>query len=269
MTEPCLASVVQMTSGPDRAANLREALARIEAAADAGARLIVLPEMFTAYGPPEVMLRAAESIPGESSDSMSEIAARRGLVLVAGSIPERGFEPNRVFNTSLIFGPDGGLLSSYRKIHLFDVDVAEGESYRESSWCAPGDRISLVDTPLGRVGQAICYDLRFPELFRALAAGGAEIVVLPSAFTARTGQAHWESLIRARAIENQVYVLAADQFGAHAPQIVTHGQSLIVDPWGDVVARVGDDERFACATIDLEHLARVRARMPLARHRRL
>lgn len=269
MTSPFLAAAIQMSSGEDPSAN-RDAAARLIAEAAAqGARLVVLPEMFSCYGRPAAIVAAAEALPGPTSDLLSELARRHELVLVGGSIPERSPQSDRVYNTSLIFGPDGQLLADYRKIHLFDVELSAEQSYRESAWCVPGNHVSLVDTPLGRIGQAICYDLRFPELFRALSAGGADMIVLPSAFTDTTGRDHWQSLIRARAIENQIYVLAADQCGAHAANIVTHGHSIIVGPWGEVLADAKQEIGCAISEIDFAHQARVRAKMPVLQHRRL
>jgi predicted amidohydrolase len=258
-----------MNSGEDPSDNRSTAGRLIEQAAARGAQLVVLPEMFSCYGRPAAIVRGAESVPGPTSDLLSQLAARHRLVLVGGSIPERSPHAERVFNTSLIFGPDGALLAAYRKIHLFDVDLDDGESYRESAWCVPGDRISLVDTPLGRIGQAICYDLRFPELFRALSAGGAEFIVLPSAFTATTGPHHWETLVRARAIENQVFMLAANQCGAHAPNCVTYGHSLIVDPWGAILATAQQEIALAVAPLDRAQLTRIRTQIPVHEHRRL
>jgi deaminated glutathione amidase len=234
-----------------------------------GAQLVALPEMFNCYGRPEAMLAAAELIPGPTSERMSALAARLHITLVAGSMPEQSDRADRVYNTSLLFGPDGSLLASYRKVHLFDVDLPERVSVRESSWSLPGDSFSVAATPCGRLGQAICYDLRFPELFRELAARDMEILVVPSAFTLATGRDHWELLVRARALENQVFVVAPNQFGTHAPGLMSYGRSLIVDPWGTPLATAADGEGLAVAEIDLARLADIRRQLPALSHRRL
>ncbi len=264
----CVAAV-QMNSRSDKRVNLESAAALIEKAAVAGARLIVLPEMFSCYGRPEAIVAAAEPLPGPTSEFLAELAAKFQIVLVGGSVPERSSDSQRVFNTSLIFGPDGKLLGRYRKLHLFDVDLSDGTAYRESSWTVAGDQLSMIDTPCGRLGQTICYDIRFPEMYRVLAAQGAELLVVPSAFTAQTGGAHWEILVRARAIESQAYVIAANQCGQHTEQIATYGHSLIVDPWGTVLASTENEVGVCVTGIDVSRVAEIRARMPVLQHARL
>ncbi len=265
-----IASVVQLKSVSDKAANLAEASRRIEEAAAAGAQLVALPEVFAWRGPHQDERAEAETVPGPITEEMGAVARHLGIYLVAGSILERTENDARPFNTAALLGPDGRLLGAYRKIHLFDVDMPGRVTIRESDLRAPGSQPLCVTTELGRIGLAICYDLRFPELFRALADQGAEVVVMPSAFTRPTGQAHWETLIRARAIENQSFLLAPDQFGAAAAGFEDYGNSLIVDPWGKVLARGADDRaEVLTAHLDGDLLARVRRELPCLEHRRL
>jgi predicted amidohydrolase len=278
------AAAVQMKSGPDKAANVAEASARIREAAAAGAQLIALPEVFAWRGPHERERLEAETIPGPTTDRMSALAREVAVHLVAGSILETRTQPAHrasdapiagvaealPFNTTTLFGPDGSLLALYRKIHLFDVDLPGRVTIRESDSRAPGTEVVSVDTALGRIGLAVCYDLRFPELFRSLADAGSEIVVMPSAFTRPTGQAHWEPLLRARAIENQCFVVAPNQFGAGSQGFSNYGNSLLIDPWGVVLARGADDEAsVVSARFDADVLERVRRELPSLTHRRL
>jgi predicted amidohydrolase len=264
-----VAAAVQMKSGSDRAANLAEASARIVEAAGAGAQLIVLPEVFAWRGRHDLEREQAEPVPGPTTDAMSELAMRLGVHLVAGSILESSSE-GLPFNTTTVFGPDGALLARYRKIHLFDVDLPGRVTIRESAMRAPGSEVVTVATSLGRIGLAVCYDLRFPELFRRLAEAGSEVVVMPSAFTRPTGQAHWETLVRARAIENQCFFVAPNQYGAASQGHHDYGNSLLVDPWGAVLARGADDEPgVVSATLDASVLDRVRRELPCLTHRRL
>jgi predicted amidohydrolase len=264
-----VAAAVQMKSGPDKAANVAEASARIEEAARAGAQLVALPEVFAWRGPHDRERLEAEPVPGPTTDRMAALARRLGIHLVAGSLLEA--RPDGLpYNTTTLFSPDGSLLALYRKIHLFDIDLPGRVTIRESDLRAPGSEVVCVATALGRIGLAVCYDLRFPELFRRLADAGAEIVVMPSAFTRPTGLAHWEPLLRARAIENQCFVIAPNQFGAGSAGFSDYGNSLLVDPWGTVLARGGDDEPgVVSATLDADVLERVRRELPSLAHRRL
>lgn len=263
------AAVVQMASGPDRCANRARAAELVGRAAGAGARLIALPEMFSWRGAPGEEAAQAEPVPGPTTDALAELARRYGIVLCGGSILEATPGGGRLHNTSCLFGPDGALLAVYRKIHLFDVELPGRVAARESDVFAPGDREVVADTPVGRAGLAICYDLRFPELFRRLARRGAEILLVPSAFTAPTGEAHWEVLCRARAVENQCILLAANQTGPTRRGYAHYGHSLIVDPWGVVLAQAGASEEVVVAEVDLASVARVRREMPCLRHARL
>lgn len=264
------AAVVQMKSGPDKAANLARAVAGVEEAAAAGAELVALPEVFLWRGPHDRERFEAESIPGPSSDAMSALARRLKIHLVAGSMLESRGGDELPYNTTTLFGPDGDLLARYRKIHLFDVDLPGRVTVRESDLRAPGTEVVSVATSLGRIGLAVCYDLRFPELFRRLAEAGTEIVVMPAAFTRPTGQAHWEPLLRARAIENQCFVLAPNQYGAGSQGFFDYGHSMIVDPWGVVLASgPSEDAAVITAKIDGSQLDRVRRELPSLTHRRL
>ena len=274
MTQAFTAAVVQMVSGSEVAENLANAGRLIAEAAQAGARLVALPENFALLGRREQdKLAVAEPDGvGPIQDFLAATAQRHGIHLVGGTIPQRGADPNRVRAACLLHGPDGRRLARYDKIHLFDVNVgADGdERYRESASIEPGEAVVTVATELGRIGLAVCYDLRFPELFRALLAQGAEILVLPSAFTETTGAAHWHLLCRARAVENLCYLLAPGQGGLHDNGRRTYGHSLIAGPWGEVLADHADSgEGIACAQIDLAAMDRLRARFPALQRRRL
>ncbi len=264
-----LAAAVQMVASDDKAANFREAEHWIRMAATQGARLVALPEVFIWRGEKRREHEFAEAIPGPSSDALGKLARELGIYLLGGSILEEIPGEAKVYNTSLLFDPTGKLIATYRKIHLFDVDLANGTSLRESATREYGETVVTAKTELGTIGLTVCYDLRFPELYRGLADRGAEIIFVPSAFTAYTGAAHWEPLLRARAIENQVYVIAPDQFGKSAKSFETHGHSMIVDPWGRVLAELPDSAGVVTAEIDLSFLAKVRTELPSLRHRRL
>jgi predicted amidohydrolase len=264
-----LAAAVQMVATDDKAANLAEAARWVRDAAQHGARLVVLPEVFLWRGNKKEERGAGEAIPGPTSERLAALARELGIYLLAGSILETISGSEKVYNTSLLFDPHGKLAASYRKIHLFDVDLANGVSLRESATREYGGAVVVAQTELCPMGLSVCYDLRFPELYRTLAQQGAQIIFVPSAFTAYTGQAHWETLLRARAIENQVYVIAPDQFGKSIKSFETHGHSMIIDPWGRIVAELADGPGVISAEIDLEYLAKVRAELPALHHRRL
>jgi predicted amidohydrolase len=267
--EPYLAAAVQMSSGADRAANVARATALVREAAARGARLVVLPEVFAWRGPRGDEAAVAEPIPGPVTEAFAALARESGIHICMGSILEAGPDRSRAYNTSCVIGPDGALLARYRKLHLFDVDLPGRVSVRESDTRAPGADVVVVPTALGTLGLSICYDLRFPELYRRLVGAGAEVLLVPSAFTFTTGAAHWEVLCRARAIENQCYLVAPNQTGTSPHGFPDWGDSLIADPWGRVVARVGDGEGLALAEIDRAYLARVRRELPCLAHARL
>ena len=272
-------AAIQTTAGVDRAANLTAAQALVEEAADAGAALVVLPEYFSVAGTPEVLARWAEDLEGPTMAWASALAARLGIHLVAGSIPERArSEDGRLSNTSCLIAPDGALIAIYRKIHLFDVAL-RGVAFRESDTIAPGDEVVVAslgpadphepDALAPVLGLSLCYDIRFPEIYRMMALDGATIVAVPAAFTAATGPAHWELLLRARAVEDQVFVIGAGQVGTLPPGMPRcHGHSMIVDPWGVVLAeRTGPDPGIVVADLDMGALADVRSRLPVLANR--
>lgn len=267
---PFRAAICQLRSTSDAEASLRAAEELIRAAAAAGAAFVGTPENTNFLGPHAEKVRRAEPLDGPTCARFAALARELGIHLLLGSFNERAGESGRCANTSVLFGPDGARLAVYRKLHLFDVDVPDGVSFRESDTVVPGNEVVVAATPLGRFGLSICYDLRFGELYRALVERGAEVLLVPSAFTAATGRPHWEVLLRARAIESQCFLIAPAQWGHHDDGGLreSFGQAMIVDPWGEVLARVPDGVGFALAEIDLDRVARVRAAIPIAAHRR-
>lgn len=264
-----LVAAIQMNSGADKSRNIETAIRLVQQAARLGAQLVGLPEVFNWMGPASERHGAAEALDGPTLTRMASLAKELSITLLAGSILESGAPDGRLYNTSALFGPNGSRLGTYRKIHLFDVDVGDGATYHESAAVAPGTDVVAVDTPVGRVGLSVCYDLRFPELYRRLSSEGAMLLTVPAAFTVMTGKDHWEVLLRARAIENQSYVLAPAQFGRHSERRVTFGQAMLVDPWGLVTARASEREGIAIGTVDPDLLADVRRKLPSLGHRRL
>lgn len=260
------AAAVQLNSTGDRARNLETAERLVRAAAAAGAAFIALPEKWNLLGSGDELLAGAEPLDGPSLTAARGWARKLGVHLLAGSITERLDEP-RGANTSVLVGPDGEDLAVYRKIHMFDVDVG-GVSYRESDAERPGDEVVSAEAGGMVCGLTVCYDLRFPELYRVLAVRGARLVTVPSAFTEVTGRDHWEVLLRARAIENQLFVVAPDQVGQAPPHYDSHGHSAIVDPWGRILAVQPEGEGFVSADLDLAELERVRESLPSLANRR-
>ncbi len=263
-----LAAAVQMTASSSKAENLAKAETFARSAAERGAALIVLPEVFSWRGRHRKEPEQVESIPGPTTHRLQELATRHAIHLLAGSFLEKSGE-SRAYNTSLLFSPDGNILACYRKIHLFDVDIPGQVSIKESDSMKPGEEVVTATTQLGTVGLSICYDLRFPELYRGLTQRGAQVVFVPSAFTFPTGAAHWEALLRARAIENQVYIVAPNQIGKNVYGFADYGNSMIIDPWGKILARAPDKECIITAEIDLDYLEKVRRELPCHAHRRL
>ncbi len=265
-------AAVQMASGPNVNANLTEAGRLIAMAADAGARMVVLPENFAIMGMSEidkVNIREQDG-QGPIQDFLSEQSVKHGVWLVGGTVPLVSGDSNKVRGACLLFNDKGERVSRYDKIHLFDVHLPEsGENYNESETIEKGDEVVVVDTPFGRLGLAVCYDLRFPELFRKMVDMGVQIVALPSAFTAMTGRAHWEVLLRARAIENLCYLVASAQGGYHVNGRETYGDSMIVNPWGVVVDRLTSGSGIVIAEIDLEYLESTRRNFPVLEHRKM
>ncbi len=264
-------AAIQSTASDDRGRNLAAAGELVAAAVDDGAELVVLPELFSLYGDAATLRAGAEPIDGPTVTWAGEMAARLRVWLVAGSFVEAAGR-GRNHNTSVLVGPDGSVAATYRKLHLFDVDVP-GAVTRESDAVSPGDAVvrATVTADDGRpvpVGLTICYDLRFPELYRLLALEGALLVVVPSAFAAATGRAHWEVLLRARAIENQVFMIAADQVGMLPGSFRAHGHSMIVDPWGSILAERADGPGPVTASLDLTGQQETRSLLPCLGHRR-
>ena len=265
---------VQMCATEDVAANLARAADLTAAAAEQGAELVSLPECFAFIGRRMAdKLPLAESLEGGGPivDAVREMARRSQVWLAAGGLPERAEpeeEGRRVYNTFLLCDPAGETRAVYRKIHLFDVAIPGRAELKESATTAPGGDVVVAETPMARLGLSICYDVRFPELYRQLASrGGAEVLMVPAAFTAHTGAAHWHTLLKARAIENQCYLVAAAQHGRHNPARESFGHSIVVDPWGVVLAEVESGDGVAVATIDPGQLATVRQQMPCHAHR--
>lgn len=266
-----LLAAVQMRSTRDLRANLREAELWLRAARDEGAGLAVLPENFAIMPDSSAArLRAAEEEGvGPIQDALRAWSRELGMWLVAGTIPMRGAHPTKVRSACLVYDDRGERVARYDKIHLFDVDLGPGERYAESDAFEAGASPAVVTTPFGKLGLAVCYDLRFPELFRMLLSQGAEIITLPAAFTVPTGQSHWEVLVRARAIENSCYMVASAQSGQHDNGRMTYGHSMIVDPWGDVLACRPEGSGVVSARFDHERVEAVRRRLPSITHRRL
>ena len=262
-------AAAQMSSGADRSRNLEEAERLVSAAADQGAHYVQLPEYFNCLGPFSGFASAAETVPGPTTIRMAQLAKSRALTVHLGSLLEESPEPGKFYNTSVVLAPSGEIVATYRKIHLFDVNVPDAIVHRESDIIAPGDEMVVTRLEGFTLGLSICFDLRFPELYRGLALAGAEVIAIPAAFNAVTGRAHWDALVRARAIENHAFVIAAAQVGTTAEGIATYGHSLIVGPWGDVLAEsISDQPEVLVATLDLSEVARRRAQIAVMDFRR-
>jgi predicted amidohydrolase len=261
-------ALVQLEARDDVDANLAKAAAMAdEAARDAD--LVVLPEYVQFRGSDDGYRASAREIPGPTTDPFAEIARRNGTWVLAGSHAERSGDPRRPYNTAILFDRDGRLAATYRKLHLFDVSVDDGPADRESARVSPGERAVVAMVDEARLGLSICYDVRFPELYRALAVAGADVLAVPAVFTARTGRDHWEVLLRARAIENGAWVIAAAGCGAGGPgAIPAWGHSLVVDPWGRVIADGGDAEGIVVADLDLDAVTAARRQIPALANRR-
>lgn len=258
-------TVLQMSSRPDPQDNLAIVAKLLEQLPAARPQMVVLPEAFSCFGAGDRAQLAMAEIyqDGEVQQQLASLAKQHEVYLVGGTLPVKAGE--RFAAASIFFGPDGSILNRYDKIHLFDVDVADNtKNYRESKWTQPGSKVVTTETDFGVVGMAVCYDLRFPELFRALRQAGSEIIVLPSAFTQVTGKAHWHTLVRARAIEQQVFVVAPGQVGEHANGRETYGHSLIVSPWGEILAEQEQGEGVVSVSVDIADIESIRAQMPVA-----
>ncbi len=256
-----------MRVGSDKRANLAVVDRLVREAAERGARMVALPELFFWGGRREDEFEAAESIPGPTCDTLATLASELGVYLIGGSILEKAPEGAKVYNTCALFEPSGELIDVYRKVHLFDVEIVDRVSVRESDTRRPGSDMTVVACDSVPVGLAVCYDLRFPELFRQLIDRDAALIFMPSAFTFATGAVHWEALVRARAIENQVYFIAPNQCGRGGSGVHNYGNSMIVDPWGTVLARAGEGDGIIMADVDLDYLKKVRQEIPCLDHR--
>ncbi len=265
---PVAVAVVQLCAGADRQANRIAAEAGIREAAVRGAQVVCLPEMWPFIGSDADKVAGAEPLAGPSVSAMQELAQELEIWLFAGSFAECSGRSDRVYNCSPVIDPAGEVVAVYRKIHLFDIDIAGGPCFLESNSVTPGEQLVVVDCPLGRVGLSVCYDLRFPSLYEGLRGAGAEVLMVPAAFTAHTGRAHWELLLRARAVEQQCWVVAADQGGRHNSKRESYGNSMIVDPWGEVAACLASEPGVALADVDASRTARVRRELPCFDHRR-
>jgi len=265
-----LSAVVQLNSSSDADANWQQAGELVRRAAGYHARLVATPENTNFLGPHDEKVRRAESLDGETCTRFSSLASELEIFLLLGSFNEKSDDPERCYNTSVLFSPTGERLAVYRKIHLFDVDVSPTVRFQESATVKAGEQTVVVTTDLGMLGLSICYDLRFPGLYQQLRHEGAEIVTVPSAFTLTTGKDHWQPLLRARAIETQCWVLAPAQYGKHddAGLRESYGHAMIIDPWGHVVAMATDGPGLALAEIDLRRVRNARQAMPVADHRR-
>ncbi|MDZ4694218.1 MAG: carbon-nitrogen hydrolase family protein [Deltaproteobacteria bacterium] len=275
---PPVFAAVQVNSNDDVGRNLKVCTDLVRAAAAAGAQWVGLPENFAYLGADRDHKIAIAELAEPGSDgptgpilgAMKNLAQDLKVWLLLGGFPEKSnAQESRIHNTSLLLDPAGTIAARYRKMHLFDVQIPGGEAFCESDVVAPGTEVVVADTPWGGMGLSICYDLRFPELYRALTVGGARLLTCPAAFTQATGKDHWHALLRARAIENQSFVLAPAQWGHHGGKRTSYGHALIVDPWGVVVAECGDHDGFALARLDLEYQDRVRGRLPCLSHRKL
>jgi predicted amidohydrolase len=264
-----IAAVIQMNSGPGRRANLAQAEELLRAARAAGAGLAVLPEHFGCLRPEGTPWAEPEPLQGPTVAWLAGLARELGLWIVGGSFAQASARAGLVHNTCPVLDPAGRLVAHYQKIHLFDLALPGQRSLRESATSLPGRRQALIDTPLGRMGLSICYDLRFPELYRRLRLKGATVLAAPSAFTKSTGQAHWEVLTRARAIENQCFLLAAAQEGAHGGGRESFGRAMIVDPWGEILAECPPGPGLACAEVEAKAVAKVRRLLDSTAHARL
>jgi deaminated glutathione amidase len=258
-------AAVQMTSTETVADNLDRAERLISRAAEQGATVVGLPENFAYLRSEAEAIEYRQQPDGELVAWMRELASRLNIYLLAGSFPE-AVGPEKVYNTSLLFNPKGEQIARYRKIHLFDATLTDGTVLTESRFVEPGSELVMAEVEGHKMGLSICYDLRFSELYRRLAVMGAEVIFIPSAFTMQTGKDHWEVLLRARAIENQVYIVAPAQFGQHNPRRASYGRSMIIDPWGTVVAKASDLECVITAEIDFDYLRKVHMLMPCRKH---
>jgi predicted amidohydrolase len=256
-------AVIQINAGPDKKRNLDNAARLIKRASRNGARLVALPELFNWRGTKKDFDKNSEPLSGCTYKEMSDLASSLNIFIHCGSILEANPRSKKPFNTSFLLSPEGKRIAHYRKINLFTLNERGGNSIDEKKLYSAGRKATCTLTPFGKVGLTICYDLRFPELFRSLTFQGAEIIFVPSAFTFNTGKAHWEILLRTRAIENQIFIIAPNQYGKGPSSTLNYGHSMIVDPWGTIIARCQNGERIIYADLDLSYLKRVRKKLPV------
>lgn len=268
MRDSLKVAAIQMRSGADKNQNLLDAIRLIDRAANQGATLAVLPETWPYMGVPASVAENAEAIPGDLTNRLAEVARAHRIFLHCGSIHERAAGEPRAFNTSVVLNPDGDIIGTFRKIHLFDVAIGDQVLSQESATIAPGSEHVVVDIDGVRLGLTICYDLRYPELYRMLALDGAQIIAVPAAFHQHTGRDHWEVLLRARAIENQVFVIGANAHGTHPSGWISYGRSMVIDPWGTVLSTAPDGVGHIVADCNLRDLDRIRAELPSLSNRR-
>lgn len=258
----------QLLVSEDKKENIKNAKEMINRAADMGAELVVLPEMFNCPYNNSYFPKYAENYPGgETIKMLSEVSKERGIYLIGGSIPEKDDKGN-IYNTSFVFDKKGNIIGKHRKIHLFDIDVEGGISFKESDVLSRGDSLTIIDTEYGKIGIAICYDIRFPELFRLMSLNGVKIIIVPAAFNMTTGPAHWELLFRVRALDNQVYMIGTAPARDENASYVSYGNSIITDPWGDIVGKLDENEGILIKEIDLERVDKIRKQLPILKHLR-
>lgn len=260
--------LIQMKVKEAKEENLTKVTEMIQQAVTGGAKLVILPEMFNCPYEAVNFPKYAEAEGGSTWRQLSELARRHSIYLVGGSIPEKDQE-GKVYNTSYIFNPDGEQVGKHRKMHLFDIDIEGGQTFKESDTLTPGEQVTVVDTPFGKMGVMICYDLRFPELARLMVQQGARLIIVPGAFNMTTGPAHWEILFRTRALDNQVYAIGVAPARDEKSSYVSYANSLIVNPWGQVIQRLGAEEGVQIQELDLTEIEKVRKELPLLQHRRL
>jgi deaminated glutathione amidase len=269
MTREVRVAAVQLASGPIPEENVDRTTALVRRAASEGARYVQIPEYFNYRGPTSRYHSIAESVPGATTSQLGALARELGITLHVGSLFEQAPTPEKSFNTSVVIAPSGDVVATYRKIHLFDVNVPGGVEHRESKHISPGDRLVVTEVEGFSLGMSVCFDLRFPELYRGLCLAGATVLAVPSSFAVATGRVHWATLLRARAIENEAYVIAAAQAGTTSEGVSSYGHSMIIDPWGQVLAEsMTDGEDVLWASIDLDEVARRRAQIAVFELRR-
>ena len=258
--------VIQMAVSEQKEISMKKAVENIDYLSSKGANIVVLPEMFNCPYETHRFPDYAEPTTGNSYQMMSDAAKRNKIYLVAGSMPE--LDNGNIYNTSFIFGPDGACLGRHRKMHLFDIDIQNGQYFMESETLSPGNDVTVIDTDFGKIGVAICYDVRFPELARLMTAQGAKLLIYPAAFNMTTGPMHWELLLRSRAVDQQVYTVGCAPARQYDSSYISYGNSMIVNPWGEIMGRLSDEEGYLLGEIDFEEVAHVRSQLPLIKHLR-